>query len=98
MITFPKLSLLVIVLALSSSTPAQEFKQPLLKASDVIDFVIKHEGLNKTDVKVILLNFDYLNNTWHVELAPVTEPCIDCYPSYYIEDSKDPKIKKIMHG
>jgi len=64
----------------------------------VIDLVLQQQQLDKNDVKVILLNFDYLQRKWHLELAPSTKPCLDCYPGFYIEDAQDPKIESFMHG
>jgi hypothetical protein len=93
-----KIPLFVILSVLSFYVNAEEYSQPILKASEVVDLILEREGLKKEDVKVILLRFDYLKSIWHVELVPANEPCIDCYPSFYIQDSKDPKIEKLIHG
>lgn len=90
--------LFVILVSLSFSLAAEDYKHPILIASQVIELVLQQEQLDKNDVKVILLNFDYLQRKWHLELAPSTKPCIDCYPSFYIEDAQDPKIDSFMHG
>jgi len=90
--------LLVILVLLSFTLAAEGYKQPVLTASQVIDLVLQQQKLEKNDVKVILLNFDYLQRKWHIELAPPTKPCLDCYPSFYIEDAQNPKIESFMHG
>jgi len=90
--------LFVILVSLSFSLAAEEYKQPILTASQVVDLVLQHEQLDKNDIKVILLNFDYLQRKWHLELAPSTKPCLDCYPGFYIDDAQDPKIESFMHG
>lgn len=89
---------LLLLLALSLNVNAQEYESPVLKASEVIAFIIKHEKLKKEDVNVLLLKFDYLKNKWHVELEPVNEACTDCFPSYHITNSTKPIIEKEMHG
>lgn len=90
--------LFIILVSLSFSLAAGDYKPPVLKASQVIDLVLQQEQLEKSDIKVILLNFDYLQRKWHLELAPSTKPCLDCYPGFYIEDAQDPKIESFMHG
>ena len=93
-----KKTLFIIFVSLSFTVAAEDYKHPVLTGSQVIEHVLKHEKLNKNDVKVILLNFDYIQRKWHLELIPSTKPCIDCYPSFYIEDTQDPKIESLMHG
>jgi hypothetical protein len=90
--------LFVILLSLPLTLLAEEFNQPILSATQVIERVLQHEKLDTKDVKVILLNFDYLQRKWHLELAPAYKSCLDCYPAYYIEDAQDPKIESVMHG
>jgi len=88
----------IILLTLSFSVSAEEYKSPILDVSEVLEILFKHENLKKEDVKVVLLKFDYLKKIWHVELVHANEPCIDCYPSFYIQDSENSKIDKLMHG
>lgn len=90
--------LFISLLFLSIDASAQKYNNPVLKASEVIEFLIEREKLVKEGVKVILLRFDYLNNRWHVEISPTNEQCIDCFPSYFIENSIKPLIQKGMHG
>jgi len=90
--------LFIILLALPLTVLAEEFSPPILSASQVIERVLQHENLDKNNVKVILLNLDFLQRQWHLELAPTHKTCLDCYPAYYIEDAQEPKIESLMHG
>ena len=87
-----------ILMALTFSVHAEEYKRPILQASDVIEFVLQHKNIKGEDVKVILLKFDYLKKLWHLELSPVGQSCFDCFPSFYIYDSENPKVITLMRG
>ena len=88
----------IYLLFFSICVDAQQLYQPVLTASEVVNYLLIQENLKKDDVKVVIIEFDYLKNVWHIELAPAKVPCIDCYPAYYIENTRRPKIKKLMHG
>jgi hypothetical protein len=90
--------LFIFLVSLSFTIAAKDYNHPTLTASQIIEHVLNHENLDASDVKVILLNFDYIQRKWHLELAPSTTPCIDCYPGFYIEDTQNPKIERFMHG
>lgn len=93
-----KLFVAASLIALSSLVFGAEYSKPIHSPEQIVNVVLKSAKLNRKDVKVILLRYDYLKKEWHLELTPNNQACIDCYPSYYIEDTKPPKVKTIPHG
>ena len=86
------------LIALSSLAFGGEYSKPIHSPEQIVNVVLKSANLKRKDVKVVLLRYDYLKKEWHLELTPSNHTCIDCYSSYYIEDTKPPKVKTILHG
>lgn len=93
-----KILLMASLFALSSFAFGDGYVGPMHTPEDVIQTILRNENLDRKDVKVILLQYDYLKKEWHVELAPTRKTCIDCYPSYFLENAEPLKVKKLLHG
>ncbi len=83
---------------LSAIAWGDEYVGPLHTPEDAIKAILGSEKFDRKDVKVVLLKYDYLKKEWHIELTPSKQKCLDCYPTYLIEDTEPLKIKKIPHG
>ena len=93
-----KILLMASLLALSSFAFGDEYVEPIHTPEDVIKVILRSENLDRKDVKVIFLKYDYLKKEWHVELTPTRKTCVDCYPSYFLENAEPLKVKKLPHG
>jgi hypothetical protein len=93
-----KILLSACLLAVSTSTLGGEYGLPIHSPEEVVRAVLESGSLNREEVKVVLLKYDYLKNEWHVELMPSNKSCIDCYPSYHIENTESLNVRAIPHG
>lgn len=77
---------------------AQEVIEPSSSYQQVLHAVFQSAGVTSEEVEVIVFTYNYLDAVWHVEITPKSKACIDCYPAFYIEQSKGLKVTKIPHG
>ena len=75
-----------------------KFNDPLHTSSEVLAALYKQGKIKPSEVKVVVFEFNYKNSLWHIELAPIIEPCLDCYPASYFKNKKNLVLQKIPHG
>jgi len=92
---FAFLSLFVFSLNLLAT---ETIDQVLHDPNEILDAVYEVAGVGADEVKIVIFEYDYIKALWHIELTPTAEPCLDCLPSFYIENKPTIKVKTIPHG
>lgn len=80
----------------SASVHAQQ--EPLHSAEEILAAVYVAAEVEPQTVKVMLMNYDYLKGLWHIELTSAETTCIDCYPSFYVENQPELTVIAVPHG
>lgn len=93
--TFGFISLLFFSLNLSAK---EAFDQVLHDPIKILDAVYEAAGVDASEVKIIVFEYDYVKALWHIELTPTAESCLDCLPSFYIENKPTINVRTVPHG
>lgn len=94
-----KIIALVVSVALTcSATAGPTVQEPLHAAEKILNAVYEKAKVDPQEVSVTVFEYDYLKGEWHVELAPLGSPCIDCYPAFYIDNEEPITVRTVMHG
>ncbi|GAB1263893.1 hypothetical protein NBRC116492_07020 [Aurantivibrio infirmus] len=82
----------------SNHLMADSFLPILHEPNELIAAVYEAAELKREEAKVIIFEYDYIKARWHIEITPTAFSCIDCYPSFYIENKPLITVVSIPHG
>lgn len=88
----------MVALLLSGFAVAGSAQEPVHEAVAVLEAVYETAGITPEDVNVVMFKYDYLSGRWHVELSPRSESCLDCFPSFHIQNNPELTVSTSMHG
>ncbi len=90
--------LIVLNTCLTVYAESLKFNDPLHTSREVLEALYKQGQIKPSEVKVVVFEFNYTAALWHIELAPIAEPCLDCYPAFYFENKVNLVLQKVPHG
>ena len=87
--------LLCLVFAISD---AEEYVEPVRAADEILSAILESSKLERRQIKVVVMTYDYVKGIWHVELAPSDRGCIDCFPSFFVKNGEAIVVEQVPHG
>jgi hypothetical protein len=77
---------------------ADEYPSPAYAANEILSAILENVKLERHQIKVVVMTYDYVKRIWHVELMPSDRSCIDCFPSFFIKDGEAIVVEQLPHG
>lgn len=77
---------------------ADEYATPAHSVDRILSAILESARLERHQVKVVVLTYDYVKGIWHVELAPSDRSCIDCFPSFFVKNGEAIVVEQLPHG
>lgn len=77
---------------------AGEYAAPEHTADEVLSSILDSVKLERRQIKVVVMTYDYIKGLWHVELTHSDRSCIDCFPSFFIKNGEEIIVERLPHG
>lgn len=90
-------AVLLLTLAFSVAN-ADEYASPAYTANEILSAILEDVKLERHQIEVVVMTYDYVKRIWHVELMPGDRSCIDCFPSFFIKDGEGIVVEQLPHG